>query len=124
MMDDLNENPEKVAEDIIKQAKSGFVSEATQRIIRMLTAYHQLREELTEFKKLQETESSISYDGNSAWKTVKGQKDGPFCTGCHIREKELFRLIDQKNGLWRCAKCNQCWKGPTYQEPNDIYRIV
>lgn len=125
MMDDLTENPEKVAEDIIKQATGlGFQMEATVRIVQILKNYHQLQKELAKFINPQETESSLSYDGNAVWKTVKGQKDGPYCARCHIRDKELFRLLEQKNDLWRCAKCNHCWRGPTYQDPSDPYVIV
>ena len=119
-MDDLNENPEKVAEDIIKQATGlGFQMEATVRIVQILENYHQLQKELAKFIKPQETESSISYDGGFAWKTTKGQKDGPYCATCHSIDKGLIRLIDKKKGMWRCGKCNGAYFDSTFQEPDD-----
>ncbi len=45
-MDNLNDDPQKVAEDIIKQAKSGFQQEATNRIIQILNCYQQLQQEI------------------------------------------------------------------------------
>jgi hypothetical protein len=121
MMDDLNENPEKVAEDIIKQATGlGFQTEAAVRIVQILENNHQLQKELAKFIKPQETESSISYNGDFAWRTdEKGQKHGPYCATCHSIGKGLFRLIDQKKGAWRCDKCNMAYFDDTFQEPDD-----
>jgi len=65
-MDDLNDDPQKVAEDIIKQAKSGFQQEAIKRIIQILNCYQQLQQEikskvkeLTKTDELSENETRI-----------------------------------------------------------------
>ena len=39
-MSDLEDDPTDIAEDIIKQAGMGFNSEAEQRILNILTTYH------------------------------------------------------------------------------------
>jgi len=106
-MDDLNDNPQKVAEDIIKQATGlGFKNEATVRIVRILETYHQLQNDLAMFKEQKETESDVSIDGSFSWKTIQGQKHGPYCAACYTKTqgKELIRLIEVKNHSGRCAK--------------------
>lgn len=56
-MDDLNDDPQKVAEDIIKQATEGlgFRQAATDRIIHILNCYQQLQQEIAEPKELTST---------------------------------------------------------------------
>lgn len=121
-MDDLNDVPEKVAEDIIKQATEGlgFRQTATDRIIDILISYHKLQKVISEFQMQQESETiDIPYDGDFAWKTSKGQKDGPFCAKCHSIGNGDIRLIDKTNGMWRCGKCNGTYFDSTFKEPDD-----
>lgn len=122
-MDELTEEPEKVAEDIIKQAKSGFVSEATQRIIRMLTAYHQLREELAELKKQKQTEAEVICDGTFAWRMEGNRRlAGPFCAYCYNKNGELKKLIDLKKGQWQCPECERYHHDNSYKRPTHSRR--
>lgn len=109
-MDDLNDNPQQVAEDIISQATKPFPfpKEATERITYILTAYHQLREEIAEPKQQKQTTKNIIYDGGFAWEMIDNQKQGPYCARCHSKSegKDLIRLIDHKDGRWDCPKCS------------------
>ena len=54
MMDDLNDNPQKVAEDIIDQATKYFKfrQSTIERIVRTLEYYHQLQKDITQPQKL------------------------------------------------------------------------
>lgn len=47
-LDDLKDNPKEIAEDIIKQAKSGFSTEAEQRIVNIISIYRDNKAELEE----------------------------------------------------------------------------
>lgn len=123
IMDDLNEDPQKVAEDIIKQAKSGFVSEATQRIIRMLTAYHQLREELAELKKQKQTDADVICDGAFAWRMEGNLKAGPFCAYCYKKNHIFKELIDCKEkGKWECPECERFHYDDSFKMPTHARR--
>ena len=107
-MDDLNNDPQKVAEDIIKQATEelGFRQTATNRIFDILTAYHQLQE-IAKTEEQKENETDVYYEGALAWKTVEGQKKGPFCARCHGNYNELKPMIALQKGLWECTKCSK-----------------
>ena len=120
-MDDLNDNPQKVAEDIIKQATSlGFKQEATVRIVRILETCHQLQNEPTKFNEQQETELDISIDGSFVWKTIQDQKHGPYCAACYTKTqgKDFIRLINVINHSGTCAKCGMCCYDSEYDEFN------
>jgi cephalosporin hydroxylase len=56
MLDDLNADSRKLAEDIIKQTRLGFREEATKRIVSILDSHHQLQNEIVELKKQKEEE--------------------------------------------------------------------
>ncbi len=120
-MDDLNDNPQKVAEDIIKQATSlVFKQEATVRIVRILETCHQLQNELTKFNEQQETELDISIDGSFVWKTIQDQKHGPYCASCYTKTqgKDFIRLINVINHSGTCAKCGMFCYDSEYDEFN------
>ncbi len=92
-MDDLNDDPHKVAEDIIREALQGDKSEkeATERLVHILTSYHQLQNDIAESKEQKATENDIVVDGFLAWKTKDNhQKEGPYCARCYIKDKEIF----------------------------------
>ena len=120
-MDDLNDNPQKIAEDIIIQATKPFPfqKEAIERIICILIAYHQLREEIAEPKKEKQIEKDITYDRDVVWNTIGGQKKGPYCARCYIKDKELYQLITRGKEEWLCAKCDNICYSESYQMPDD-----
>ncbi len=108
-MNDLNDDPQKIAEDIIDQATKDFKfrQSAIDRIILILESYHQLKQEIAVPKVQQKTESDISIDGSFAWEIIQNQKHGPYCAACYTKTqgKELIRLIELKNHSGRCAMC-------------------
>jgi len=116
-MDDLNDDPQEIAEDIIKQATNlGFKQEATVRIVRILETYHQLQNDIAESKEQKANENDIVVDGFLAWKTKDNhQKEGPYCARCYIKDKELFQLIDMEKGLWECAKCGKRCRDSSFE---------
>jgi len=106
-MDDLNDNPQEIAEDIIKQATGlSFKEEATQRIIRIITAYQKQREELEALEKQKQTEADVICDGPFAWRMKGNQRVGkPCCAYCYNKNKKMIELIDCKvKGQWQCKK--------------------
>jgi len=119
-MNDLNDEPQKVAEDIIDQATKGFKFRQTaiERIIYIIKSYHQLQQEIAEPKEQQKAESDISIDGSFAWKIIQDQKHGPYCAACYTKTqgKELIQLIEVKNHSGRCAKCGTFCVDSIYDE--------
>jgi hypothetical protein len=120
-MDDLNEAPQKVAEDIIKQATKGlgFRQAATDRIIHILNCYQQIQQEMAEPQEQKETDANISYEGALAWRTEGNQKVGPFCARCHINDNELKLMIALQKGLWECPRCNKRFNVAAYHMQDD-----
>ena len=119
-MDDLNDEPQTVAEDIIKQATRGlgFRQTATDRIIHILSCYQQLQHEIAEPKEQKEIDSDISYEGGLAWKTKACQKTGPFCARCHIKDKKLLLMVELQKGFWECPQCNRRFNATEYRKPD------
>ncbi len=69
--------------------------EATERLVHILTSYHQLQNDIAESKEQKATENDIVVDGFLAWKTKDNyQKEGHYCARCYIKDKELFQLIE------------------------------
>jgi len=121
-MDDLNDDPQKVAEDIIDQATKDFKfrQSAIDRIILILESYHQLKQENAVPKVQQKTESDIVIDGSFAWKVIQGQKQGPYCAACYTKTqgKDFIRLINVINHSGTCAKCGMFCYDSEYDEFN------
>lgn len=120
-MDDLSDEPQKAAEDIINQAKSGFRQEAINRIIQILTSYHKLQKDFEELFEQQQTEYEVSFDGYLAWRIIEGKKEGPYCALCYNGYKGLFRLVERKGtgGWWECPKCQKHVQESSYQEEEE-----
>jgi len=120
-MDDLNDDPQKIAEDIIKQATEGlgFRQAATDRIIHILNCYQQLQQEIAEPKGQKETDVDISYEGALAWKIEEGQKVGPYCARCFNKDKELLLMVEVLKGLWECPGCNRRFNVAAYHDQDD-----
>ena len=55
-MNDLKDDSQKVAEDIVDQTRLGFREEATKRIVSILDSLHQLQNQIADFKKQKEEE--------------------------------------------------------------------
>jgi hypothetical protein len=110
-MDDLNEEPQKVAEDIIEHATKGlgFKQGAICRIFDILTAYHQIQEELAGLKKQVDSDcTDVEVVGEFAFKKNKeNQIADRCCAYCYRREKVLIQLVDMGNMSWKCVKCDK-----------------
>jgi len=119
-MDDLNDNPQEIAEDIIKQATGlSFKEEATQRIIRIITAYQKQREELEALEKQKQTEADVICDGPFAWRMKGNQRVGkPCCAYCYNKNKKMIELIDCKvKGQWQCPECDRYHYDDSFKMP-------
>ena len=120
-MDDRSDEPQEVAEDIIKQATTfGFRQEATIRIVQILKSYKEPRENIAKLAEQLQTESEVSCDGYLAWREAEGQIDGPFCALCYNGQKGLFRLIERKGtGWWECPSCEKRVQESAYRKKEE-----
>lgn len=125
-MDDLNDDPHKVAEDIIREALQGDKSEkeATERLVNILNCYQQLQQEIAEPKGQKESETDmrdIRIEGALAWIFEEGdEKRGPFCARCYINDKEFKLMLEiQKGLLWECPRCGKRFNLSAYDMRDD-----
>ena len=122
-MDDLNDDPQKVAGDIIDQATKHFKfrQAAVDRIVMILESYHQLQKEIAEPKQQKETDMrDIRFEGALAWIIEEGdEKRGPFCARCYINDKELKLMLELHKGLWECPRCNRRFNVAAYHMHDD-----
>jgi hypothetical protein len=117
-MDDLREDPEKVAADIITQGTQGlkFASEAENRIVNILNAYRASQQSYLKAK--EEVEQLKAHSENGKEFIIKDgvyydqDGDGPFCTGCYDTKKRPIRLVRQPRvfetfGKYKCPSCKE-----------------
>lgn len=120
-MDDLYDEPQKVAQDIIDQATKDFKfrQSAIDRILQILESLHQTRQKIAELQE-QKEQPNIIFDGFFAWKLVDDQQQGPYCAACYTKTqgKELIRLINVKEHSGYCAKCNNVIFDSKYDKSN------
>ena len=77
----------------------------------------QLKEDLLSIHKQQSDEESMTWNPPYYWKTVGGEKDGPYCQHCWDKDKKAIRLQESSKGSWRCHVCNNHWTDENYQPP-------
>lgn len=93
-MDDLRDDPEKVAEDIVKQASPlGFREDAKKRIIQILISYHDLKLRL-------DLTSSVEYDGICY---IIGNRK--LCPRCWKKEGRDVDVTEKEEGSYKCQVC-------------------
>lgn len=99
-MDDLRDDPEKVAEDIAKQAGPlGFREDAKKRIIQILIAYHDLKSKL-------DLTSSVKFDGICY---ILGNRK--LCPRCWKKESQDVDVTEKEEGSYKCQVCG--WQATT-----------
>ena len=127
-MNDLHEDPKKVAADIIAQGTKGlkFASEAEKRVLDILNAYHnsqdnysKLEHEMEELETKTKAEAEIIEEGEVCWKIVGSSKKGPYCSRCWIKDKVLMPMRECGSGIHACIECTNSWDDGTYQKPKD-----
>ena len=127
-MDDLGDDPIKVAKDIIDQGTKGlkFAKEAENRIVNILNAYRvyqqldlQQKQEIEELKAKIRAEAEIIVEGGVCWKVLNGEKKVPYCCRCWSTNKVLMPMRDNRNGIHTCIECNNSWDDGTYRESED-----
>jgi len=99
-MDDLIDDPEKVSEDIVKQAGPlGFREDAKKRIIQILIAYHDLKRKL-------DLTSCVKFDGICY---ILGNRK--LCPRCWKKEGQDVEITEKEKGLYQCQVCG--WSATT-----------
>jgi len=94
ILNDLNDDPQKVAEDIIDQTRLGFREEATKRIVFILDSLHQLQNQIPDFKKQKEEERfSAAKDRIHGWLKEKRKR---------VSFETLRKDLDETSYLYGC----------------------
>ncbi len=100
------------AKDAAKILKEAGKIEEYQKILDLIDDLFQKREEIEQLKKINNgLEEKLRVTGgyefrNNAYYSTE-TKDGPFCSRCFDKNKELIRIIPMKIGSSR-AKCHEC----------------
>jgi hypothetical protein len=55
----------------------------------------------------------LIYKQNAYWK--KNDNDGPFCTRCWDKHKDLIRMVNDRNIYFNCPECKNSYNGPDYE---------
>ena len=68
---------------------------------RLLNRVHELEDECKAYRNI----PGVTYEKPYYWRTLEGQKDGPYCQFCHDKDKRLVRLQGDGCGWWQCQEC-------------------
>lgn len=79
----------------------------------LLNRIHELEEECRSHRDIE----GVTYDAPYYWRSVDGEKDGPFCQVCHDKDRRLIRLQGDGEGYWQCNVCKNGVADSSYRVP-------
>jgi len=117
IFDDLK-NAAKILQEAGKIEQYKKILEAQKELLDMQKKIDDLEEENRELKKKLKIKESVAYRNNAYWvKKSEKEEDGPFCSRCYDKDKDLIRMQPCGNPEWgECPECNnrvQTTKGST-----------
>jgi len=93
--------------DKIEQYKQ--ILDAMEKLLEMQDKLARLEAENKSLKEKLRINDDLTYSNNAYW--FKSDNDGPFCTRCYDKNKELIRL-KYESPYYKCPECNNLYEGP------------
>jgi len=110
----------KVLQEAGKIEQYKQILETQQELLEMQKKISDLEEENKELKGKLQIKENIYFENNACWfKKDDGSKDGPFCTRCWDKNKDLIRIRPSVGPAFAiCPECkNQVRIDPNYRSP-------
>ena len=82
------------------------ILEAQEKLLEMQNKISELEGENRTLKEKLKTKEELKYEGNAYWRMEGDRRDGPFCSRCWDKNKDLIR-INQSTYV-----CPECQTGP------------
>jgi len=98
------------------------ILEAQQELLEMQKKIRNLEKEIAELKEKLKIKVNLIYENNEYWISSKGKKDGPFCSRCWDKNKDLIRMHPALNTAYAiCPECKTSVKiDPNYRIEDDF----
>ena len=85
------------------------ILDAMEKLLEMQNKLAELEKENKLLKEKLKIKDDLTVSNNAYW--LKSNNDGPFCTRCWDKNKELIRMT-YENPYYRCPECNNSYEGP------------
>jgi hypothetical protein len=93
--------------DKIEQYKQ--ILDVMEKLLEMQNKIAELEKDNKSLKEKLEVKDNLIYSNNAYW--FKSNNDGPFCTRCYDKNKDLIRLINE-SPYYKCPYCLNSYEGP------------
>lgn len=80
------------------------ILDAQQELLKMQSKIAELEDENKSLKEKLRTKESLIYENHAYWTNKEGKKEGPFCSRCWDKNKDLIRMLPY-DGLGNCPEC-------------------
>jgi len=111
----------KVLQEAGKIEQYKQILETQRDLLEMQKRMQNLERENDELKEKLRIKENVIYENNAYWvKKEDGQKDGPFCSRCWDKDKNLIRIrvLSMNPAFAICPECkNQVQVDPHYHSP-------
>lgn len=105
----------KVLQEAGKIEQYKQILEALEKLLAMQKKIADLEEENKDLKEKVKTKENLVYENNAYWKKEGDDKDGPFCSRCWDKNKDLVRIHPMGNPAY--SQCPEC-KNSVQIDPN------
>jgi len=114
----------KVLQEAGKIEQYQQILDAMAKLLEMQNRITELESENKECEEKLKIKENLIYENNAYWINKEGKKEGPFCSRCWDKNKDLIRLQPTANpSSSRCPECKNSFKtGPENYTPPLIGR--
>ena len=89
------------------------ILEIQQILLEMQQENAELRTQIRIFEDQLKIKDELVHRNNAYWKS--SNNEGPFCTRCWDKGKDLIRMTSDRDIYYNCPECQCSYEGPTYQ---------
>jgi hypothetical protein len=88
------------------------ILDAMEKLLELQNKLTELGKECKLLKEKLKIKDDLTVSNNGYW--LKSNKDGPFCTRCWDKNKDLIRLKNE-NPYYKCPECANSYEGPNIE---------
>jgi hypothetical protein len=85
------------------------ILDVMEKLLEMQKKLSELEEKNKSLREKLKIKEDIIFSKNAYW--LRSNNDGPFCTRCWDKNKELIRMKDE-NPFYECPECKNRYEGP------------
>ena len=112
----------KVLQEAGKIEQYKQILEILEKLLEMQKRIADLEDQNKELEEKLKVKDSLTYKNNAYWMVKKDKKDGPFCSRCWDKNKDLIRMHPAADTVYAdCPECNNSVQiDPNYNFERDM----